>query len=85
MDLLNERRRDAEFTDFVQARGAALLQAATYLCADEHQAQDLVQMTLIKTYLAWPSARRADPYAYARRILVNNNIDTGGGGVGVRT
>lgn len=75
MDLLTDRRRDAEFTDFVRARGASLLQTATYLCADAHQAQDLVQVTLTKTYLAWPSARRPEPYAYARRILVNSNID----------
>lgn len=56
MDLLADQRRDEEFTDFVRARGASLLHTATYLCANADQAQDLVQVTLTKTYLAWPSA-----------------------------
>lgn len=75
MDLLGSRRRDEEFTAFVHARGAALLQTATYLCADVQEAQDLVQVTLTKTYLAWPSVRSAEPYGYARRVLVNSNVD----------
>ncbi len=75
MDLLADQRRDEEFTDFVRARGASLLQTATYLCANADQAQDLVQVTFTKTYLAWPAARRTEPYAYARRVLVNSNID----------
>lgn len=76
MDLLGDDRRDAEFTAFVRSRGAFLSRAAYYLCGDVHRAQDLVQVALTKTYVAWSTARRTDPYAYARRVLVNSNIDT---------
>lgn len=76
MDLLGDDKRDAEFTAFVQSNGASLSRAAYYLCGDEHRAQDLVQVALTKTYVAWSTARRSDPYAYARRVLVNSNIDS---------
>lgn len=76
MDLLRDDRRDAEFTAFVQSRGTSLSRAAFYLCGDVHKAQDLVQIALTKTYVAWPTARRMDTYAYARRVLVNSNIDS---------
>ena len=74
--MLRDDMRDAEFTAFVQRSGASLSRAAYYLCGDVHRAQDLVQVALTKTYVAWPAARRADPYAYARRVLVNSNIDS---------
>lgn len=76
MDLLGDDRRDAEFTAFVQSKGASLSRAAYYLCGDVHRAQDLVQVALTKTYVAWSTARRRDPYAYARRVLVNSNVDS---------
>lgn len=75
MDPLAERRRDEEFTVFVQTHGPALLRTARYLCADVQLAEDLVQVTLTKTFLAWRAARRGEPYLYARRVLVNSNID----------
>lgn len=56
--------------------GASLAKAAFYLCGDADAAQDLVQVALTKTYVAWPTARHSNPYAYARRVLVNSNIDT---------
>lgn len=34
-----------------------------------------MQVALTKTYVAWSTAHRKDPYAYARRVLVNSNID----------
>lgn len=75
VNILSDHRRDAEFTAFVEASGAALSRAAFYLCGDADKAQDLVQVALTKTYVGWPAARRTDPYAYARRVLVNSNID----------
>ena len=29
----------------------------------------------MRTYVAWPRARQADPLAYARRVLANSRID----------
>ena len=69
--------RDAEFTDFVIAQRARLLRAARLLAVgDEALAEDLVQTTLTKVYVAWPKVRRADdPVRYAHRMLTNAFID----------
>lgn len=67
--------REAEFAAFVRDAGPALGRTAWLLCGDEHRAQDLVQLALMRTYLAWPRARAGDPLAYARRVLANARID----------
>lgn len=69
--------RDAEFTEFVTAQRSRLLRAARLLAVgDEPMAEDLVQTTLTKVYLAWPKVRRADdPVRYAHRMLTNAFID----------
>lgn len=69
--------RDTEFTGFVEAHRPQLLRAARLLAAgDDATAEDLVQTTLTKVYLAWPKVRRADdPVRYAHRMLTNAFID----------
>lgn len=67
---------DEEFTAFMAAATPALSRTAWFLCGDVHRAEELVQHTLMKTYLAWPRARAGDPLAYARRILANARIDS---------
>ena len=69
--------RDSEFTDFVVAQRRRLVRAARLLTVgDESWAEDLVQTTLTKVYLAWPKVRRADdPLRYAQRMLTNTFID----------
>ena len=69
--------RDSEFTDFVVAQRRRLVRAAQLLTVgDESWAEDLVQTTLTKVYLAWPKVRRADdPLRYAQRMLTNTFID----------
>ncbi|RSM67550.1 SigE family RNA polymerase sigma factor [Actinoplanes sp. ATCC 53533] len=69
--------RDARFHDFVLARRAGLVRTATLLTAgDAHLAEDLVQSTLTKLYVAWPAFQRADnPDGYLRRVLVNALTD----------
>lgn len=69
-------RTDEEFTAFAAMAAPLLARTAWFLCGDEHRAEELVQQTLVKTYLAWPSARAGDPLAYARRTLANARIDT---------
>jgi RNA polymerase sigma-70 factor (sigma-E family) len=63
---------EREFRDFVAARSTALLRTAYLLSGDWGAAEDLLQVTLTKTYLAW---RRLDHIEavepYARRVLVN--------------
>lgn len=69
--------RDEQFHSFVASRRASLLRTATLLTAgDAHLAEDLVQSTLTKLYVAWPAFRRADnPDGYLRRSLANALTD----------
>jgi DNA-directed RNA polymerase specialized sigma24 family protein len=65
---MNERTsRDGAFTEYVEARGAALRRTAVHLCAgDEAAADDLLQNTLIRAYLSWSRVRSED--ARDRRV-----------------
>ncbi|MCA2213859.1 SigE family RNA polymerase sigma factor [Jidongwangia harbinensis] len=69
--------RDEQFHEFVLYRRAGLVRTATLLTAgDPHLAEDLVQATLTKLYVAWSSFKRADnPDGYVRRALVNALTD----------
>ncbi|MET0419422.1 MAG: SigE family RNA polymerase sigma factor [Actinoplanes sp.] len=71
------RERDEQFHSFVLGHRAGLVRTATLLTAgDAHLAEDLVQSTLTKLYVAWPAFRRADnPDGYLRRTLVNTLTD----------
>ncbi|MCC6497951.1 MAG: SigE family RNA polymerase sigma factor [Propionibacteriaceae bacterium] len=68
-------RRDAEFTAFVAAASATLGRTAWLLTGNVDAAAELLQATLVKTYVAWPKVRAGEAAAYARRIMVNANID----------
>lgn len=52
-----------------------LLRTAWFLVGDAGRAEELTQQALVRTYVAWPRARR-DPLAYTRRVLVNLRTDT---------
>jgi len=66
--------RDAEFTAYLSARQPALLRTAYLLTGDRHQAEDVLQTSLAKLYLAWDRVRERDSVdAYVRRIMVNEN------------
>lgn len=71
--------RDEEFTRYVQARSAALLRTAVFLCSgDRTAAEDLVQTTLVKAYVFW--SRLHDEHkrdAYVRRIMVRESYRRG--------
>ncbi len=74
---MRPKTRDAEFEEFVRRRRSHLLGTARVLTAGDHYlAEDLVQGTLVRMYLAWGRAtRRGGADAYARRVLVNSFID----------
>jgi len=66
--------RDAEFESWLVAREPALQRTAHLLTGDVHTAQDLVQVTLAKLYLAWDRIQdRGNVDAYARKILLNEH------------
>lgn len=68
-------RQDAEYTAFVRSASASLTRTAWLLTGDSELAAELVQEALVKTYLAWRRVRHDEATAYARRVLVNLNID----------
>ena len=74
---MRDAQRDAEFTEFVLAQRTALVRMARLLTAgDEALAEDLVQTTLTKLYVAWPRARRTgNPVGYARTTLTHAFVD----------
>jgi RNA polymerase sigma-70 factor (sigma-E family) len=62
--------REAAFSDFAAAVAPRLFRSALLMCGDWHLAEDLVQTTLGKLYVAWPRVERAQaPEAYARGTL----------------
>ena len=68
------RKRDIEpaFRDFVMARSAALQRTAYLLTGDWALAEDLVQTTLMKTYLAWRKLGEITAVEpYARTVMMN--------------
>ena len=59
-----------DFDDFVRSASTPLLRLAYLLTGDHGHAEDLVQTALLRTARRWRSAR-AQPEAYARRVLAN--------------
>lgn len=68
--------RDAAFTEFALGRRTHLRRIAYALCGDWHQAEDLLQISLVKLYAAWPRIERdGREEAYCRRIIVRTHLD----------
>lgn len=68
--------RDAAFSEFVAARQGHLRRISYALCGDWHKADDLLQTSLTKLYVAWPRIRHeGGEEAYCRQIMVRANID----------
>lgn len=60
--------RVAEFEDFVAGRSGRLLTTAYLLTHDHGRAEDLLQTSLAKLWLAWP--RVDEPDAYVRKVMM---------------
>lgn len=68
--------RDERFQAFVRSRWSRLVRTAYLLTGDRHEAEDVVQAALIKTYRGWRRISRSDNAdAYVRRILVSCHKD----------
>ena len=70
-------RHIEEFTAFARNRTQALLRSAYLLTGDQHLAEDLVQASLARTYLAW--RRIDDPAnaeAYTRRVMYRLQVSS---------
>jgi len=67
--------RDAAFAEYFAARSGAMRGTAFLLCGDWHRAEDLVQVTFTKLYLAWKRIARHEVIdSYTRQILVRTFV-----------
>jgi RNA polymerase sigma-70 factor (sigma-E family) len=62
----------ADLAEFVQARYGSLLRIAYLLTGSVHEAEDLVQASLLKAMRRWDSID--DPLPYVRRIMTNLHV-----------
>ena len=69
-------KADAEaFSEFTSARSGSLFRTAYLVMGDYQLAQDLVQESLTKTYVAWSRLRDVNnAEAYTRRVIVTTSI-----------
>lgn len=75
LDRNGRAERDATFEAFAAAAVPSLHRSAWLLCRHDHEADDLVQETLAKVYVAWHGRRRIDnPIAYAHTALTRTFI-----------
>ncbi|MEU1618891.1 SigE family RNA polymerase sigma factor [Streptomyces sp. NPDC005722] len=65
---------DADFDEFVTARGHRLLKVAWLLTGDAHLAEDLLQTVLVKVWPKWGAIAGGNPEAYVRKALVNTHL-----------
>lgn len=72
--MFGDRRRHAEFTAYAAAAQQRLLRQGYLLTGSREAAQDLVQATLTKMYVAWP--RIDNPPAYAYRTMMRGFLET---------
>lgn len=76
MSDASRKARDVEYTAFVAARQTHLRRIAYAICGDWHQAEDVLQIALVKLYVAWPRLHRdGREESYVRQIIVRTNID----------
>ena len=75
MDASDKAARDADFSAFVASETPRLVRVAIGLTGNPDAARELVQLSLVKTYGAWPRIRRDEAYAYTRRVLANARVD----------
>lgn len=68
--------RDREFEEFVAAAWPRLRRAAYLLTHNSHDAEDLVQGALARSYANWGRVKRDGAYSYVHRALVNGYIDS---------
>jgi RNA polymerase sigma-70 factor (sigma-E family) len=65
---------DEDFVRFTSGCRARLFRTAFLLCGERHAAEDLLQQTLERSYVAWHRVSHADePDAYVRRIMINEH------------
>lgn len=72
--VTGNRGDEEAFRRWAGQRQLALLRTALLLTGDHHRAEDLVQDALTKVALRWRRLAAGNPEAYARQIIVRENI-----------
>ena len=73
--VVRKSREATAFTEFMSARSATLFRTAYLIVGDHQLAQDLLQESLIKTYIAWQRLRDlSKAEAYTRKTIVTTAI-----------
>ena len=63
------------YAEFVAARSASMFRTAYLVIGDYQLAEDLLQESLVKVYVAWPRLREpGNAEAYTRRVIVTTAI-----------
>ena len=65
---------DSEFIEWVSGHQRQLLRSAYLQTGDLQRAEDLVQEALVKVALRWTRLCTGNPAAYARTVIVRDNI-----------
>ncbi len=65
---------EREFTEWAAGCQRQLLRSAYLITGDLQRAEDLVQEALVKVALRWSRLRTGNPTAFARTIVVRDNI-----------
>ena len=63
--------RGREVEEYFDAVAPAMRRTAYLVVRDWHTAEDMVQASFVKLYVAWPRIHEAGRDAYARRTLMN--------------
>jgi RNA polymerase sigma-70 factor (sigma-E family) len=65
----------AGYQEFVRGRAGQLFRTAYFMCGNWHDAQDLVQTSLAKMYVAWDRIEKHDnAEAYARTVMLRTYL-----------
>ena len=67
-------RREREFAEYFVVRAPGLRRTSYLIVRDWHIAEDVVQVSFVKLYGAWPRVRDGGLDAYARKIVVNESL-----------
>ena len=70
-------RRDEDFAEFVRSRWGPLVRLGYAVTGDVGRAEDVVQEAFARLWPRWSRLRDEDPYAYARRMVVNGAVSAG--------
>ena len=72
---MTSRASEDDYRQFVTLKAGQLFKVAYFICGDWHDAQDLLQTSLAKIYVAWHRIEQIEAVdAYARKVLLRTYL-----------